>query len=173
MKSGRKLLKAYLSQCESGFMSLCVWVLSGWRGGGGWTSSQSLHHIEGWIQSPESSEGHRFICILAQRRPPGDPERRWDRVERLAAFRGSSPPVQGERESAAPLIASAGGEEGRKDKTEVKTLAREKPLRRGKRGGGGGKRSQCLKLDINDRLEVWEGCVFVFQRWVLCWALHR
>ncbi len=55
-----------------------------------------LHHIEGWSFTPESLEGHRLICILAQRRPPGDPELRWDRVERLAAFRRSSPPVQGE-----------------------------------------------------------------------------
>lgn len=89
-------------------MSLCVslvWV-------GRWKSSQSLHHIEGWILTLESLEGHSLICILAQRRPPGDPELRWDRVERLAAFRRSSPPVQGERGSAVPLIASAGGKKG-------------------------------------------------------------
>lgn len=57
-------------------------------------------------------EGHRLICILAQRRPHGDPELRWDRVEKLAAFRRSSPPVQGERESTAALIASVGGKKG-------------------------------------------------------------
>lgn len=58
--------------------------------------SGGLHHIEGWSFTPESLEGHRLICILAQKRPPGDPELRWDRVERLAAFRRSSSPVQGE-----------------------------------------------------------------------------
>lgn len=68
---------------------MCV---SGGGAGGDW----GLHHIEGWSFTPESLEGHRLICILAQRRPPGDPELRWDRVERLAAFRRSSPPVQGE-----------------------------------------------------------------------------
>lgn len=80
-------------------------------------SSQSfdvIHiDIEGWSFTLESLEGHRLICILAQRRPPGDPELRWDRVERLAAFRRSSPPVQGERESSAALIGSAGGKNKR------------------------------------------------------------
>lgn len=43
----------------------------------------------------------------------------------------------------------------KKDKTEVKTLVRERPMRRRKwRRRRWEKRSQCLKLDINDRLEV-------------------
>lgn len=108
-----------------------------------------LHHIEGWSLMPESLEGHRLICILAQRCPAGDPELRWDRVERLAAFWRSSPPVQGERESAAALIASAGG---KKDKTEVKTLVRERAIRQ--RKWRSWKKSHDLKLDINDRLVV-------------------
>jgi len=51
---------------------------------------------EGEELKPESSEGHGLFCILAQRRPPGDPGLRRDGAERLAAFRRSSPPVQGE-----------------------------------------------------------------------------
>lgn len=53
------------------------------------------------------------------------------------------------------MIASAG--ERKKDKTEVKTLLRERPMRRGKweeEVEEVEKRSQRLKLDINDRLEV-------------------
>lgn len=45
----------------------------------------------------ESSEGHGLICILAQRRPPGDPQTDGIVAESLPAFRGSSPAVQGER----------------------------------------------------------------------------
>lgn len=116
---------------------------------GGGLLSWGFHHREGWSLTPESLEGHRLICILAQRHPLGNPELRWDRVEeRLAAFWRSSPPVQGERESSAASIGSAGE---KKDKTEVKTLVRW-CLRR--QNGGSGKKSQCLKLDIKDRLEV-------------------
>lgn len=150
---------------EGGFMPPCLWLLLAEGVVGG--STQSLHHIEGWSLTPESLEGHRLICILAQRRPPGDPKVRWDRVERLAAFRRSSLPVQGERESTAALIVPA-GEKKKKDKTQVKTLVRTLARGRWERenegGGGSGKRSQCFKLVINDRLEVWEGCVFVSQR---------
>lgn len=77
-------------------MSLCVSSRGGVCVRGCVLLGGGLLHIKGWGFAGESLEGHSLICILAQRRPPGDPELRRDRVERLAAFRRSSPPVQGE-----------------------------------------------------------------------------
>lgn len=85
---------------------------------------------EGWSLMPESLLGHRLICILAQKHPHTDPQLRWDRVERLSVFQGSSPPVQGERESAEALITSVGEKNKTKHKIDVKTLVRERPKRR-------------------------------------------
>lgn len=110
---------------------MCVSVFKGKGGGSGGGRHPKAPAVQrGRGLKPESLEGHRLICILAQRWPPGDPELRWDRAERLAAFRRSSPPVRGERESAAALIASA----GKKKKEKKKAQKRSKNTSEGRDG---------------------------------------
>lgn len=70
------------------------------------------------------------------------------------------------------MIASGGDKkkgQNRSKTTWVRERERERLMRRRKMEEEEvERRSRCLKLDINDRLEVWEACIFVFQGWMLC-----